>query len=368
MIPDIEISDVTEPVFPEKRLSTLQMLTGAPINKLDRVRVMSPDEFEDFVRQWVWGHLTRKYRKVRNIGGAGDKGRDVIGYINDTEFEMYQCKHYVSTLAPSHILVELGKLCYHTFQSAYSIPKKYFIVSPHGPGPSLTNLLENPQEINDELIKNWEKQCKGKITNVPVELTGDFLEYVKKFDFSIIEDVDILTVIAEHSNTIYHAATFGGGLKRFREVVPEPAETIEPRELVYVGELYKVYSETLNTEIKDAESLKNLNEDLHSHFYDQRKSFYCAESLEVFSRENFSQYEVSPFDELKSDAFFIIKNELTFMTSHPGSERLTKSIQAVSKADFSSNPLTMCLELRMPDRAGMCHHMANENKVRWTIK
>ena len=130
------------------RLSTIDILTGPVIPHIDRLRMMNEDDFEDLVLEWAHEYLQGKYDKIRQFGGSGDKGRDVLGYYKDGEIDIYQCKQYSSLLSPSTFWVELGKLCYYTFEGEYKIPKNYFIVTSLGLGPTLLDLLDNPKKIN----------------------------------------------------------------------------------------------------------------------------------------------------------------------------------------------------------------------------
>jgi hypothetical protein len=55
---------------------------GAPIDPLVRLSTFNDAEFERFIWEWVHGYLSSHYVDVQARGGAGDKGRDVIGWID----------------------------------------------------------------------------------------------------------------------------------------------------------------------------------------------------------------------------------------------------------------------------------------------
>jgi len=63
-----------------RRISTLEVLQGGFILPIDRVNLMSSAEYEVFIREWADEYLSKKYVRVRSFAGAGDKGRDVVGY------------------------------------------------------------------------------------------------------------------------------------------------------------------------------------------------------------------------------------------------------------------------------------------------
>jgi hypothetical protein len=79
---------------------------GAPIDPLIRLSTFTDKEFERFIWEWVQGYLSKRYVEVQARGGAGDKGRDVLGWVDSAgveprRWDLYQCKRYASGLAPS---------------------------------------------------------------------------------------------------------------------------------------------------------------------------------------------------------------------------------------------------------------------------
>jgi hypothetical protein len=65
-------------------------------------------EWEEFVNEWANGmRATHGYEIVDIVGGSGDKGVDVVGYLGpanvpDTLWDNYQCKHYAKPLQPAN--------------------------------------------------------------------------------------------------------------------------------------------------------------------------------------------------------------------------------------------------------------------------
>ncbi|WP_313411298.1 ABC-three component system protein [Sphingobacterium multivorum] len=159
---------------------------------------------------------------------------------------------------------------------------------------------------------------------------------------------------------------FGGGLKKFREIIPEATVEIQPKELVYTSQLFAVYSENIASSISSITELEAASVDLHNHFKEQRKSFYCAETLETFSRENFPEADPLPFEELKDEAYNIATTNLLCAMDKSGLERLLSVTKGVKQQSFASNPLFQ--EIKVQDKEGICHHLANEGKVQWVKK
>jgi hypothetical protein len=347
-----------------RRITALQIMQGSLTPAHQKVDSMSEDEYEEYTLEWVYGFLLPKYLKVRSFGGAGDKGRDVVGYYNDGRIDIYQCKHYDQQIAPTTLYPELGKLCYFTFIGIYPIPESYIIVAPKGCGPMLLDLLKTPNDLRTKLIENWDKYCKDKITKTQtVELKGAFKRYVEKFDFKIVSDIAPHELLDQHGKTQYHVLRFGGGLRRYREIIPQADAEIQTRELRYTTMLLQVYGQKLSTRIGNVELLKLASSHLYKHFGIQRNAFYSAESLEKFSRENFPDSDPLPFDELKEEAENVISTTLEIHADKPGYERLLMASQEVKRQAFASSPLAG--EMKNLDKDGLCHHLVNEERVTW---
>ena len=64
------------------------------IPPIDKVHVMDEDSFEQFTLEWLYGCKKSKYSSIKRLGGAGDKGRDVIAYYRRFTNPFYpRCPH-----------------------------------------------------------------------------------------------------------------------------------------------------------------------------------------------------------------------------------------------------------------------------------
>ena len=344
------------------RISPSDILLGKPIPKIDRLKIMSEDEFEELVYEWVQGYLKNEYKEVMRLGGAGDKGRDVIGFREDGLIDIFQCKHYSNQISPSDIWIEFGKLCYYCFKEVFNIPSNYFIVSTRGIGPKLFDLLQNPDKLKNGLKLKWDATCSTKIIKgETIELEENFLNYIEAFPFNIIKSVEPLTLIEQHHKTIYHPARFGGGLIKTRSGKINISEDIEERELTYINCLLEVYGEELGISISDHNQLQKQDKELYQHFTSQRYCFYSAESLERFSRDHFFNSDPLPFDELKDESKSIILNTFVRLRNEPGLKRMAESISSVEQQQFSNNALRD--EITALDKGGLCHHLVNDGEI-----
>lgn len=346
--------------------SNEQILSGMYMPPLNRVEQFSPDEYEDFILEWAEGYLKNQgtYEGVRKSGGAGDKGRDIIAYIKyPDEWDNYQCKHYESPLVPTDIYVELGKLCYYTFQKDFTIPRSYYFVSPKGIGSKLGELLESPEELKRELINNWDRYCKKKVTSTQeIDLTGNFLDYINQFDFSIFKAKQPLEIIMEHRKTIWYLHRFGGEIPKSRPPHNTPPDQIDETETKYIAKLLAAYSDHKKQSIDDLQKLSSFS-DLKSHFNNQREDFYRAESLKQFSRDSLP--DDGGFESLKDQIYRGIR-DVCFSYPHPDAYiRVIKVTNNAKLLPITNNLLTKCMDVS--DKSGICHHLANEDKLTWVV-
>lgn len=332
---------------------------GIPVPPIERIRLFSPGQWEDFVLEWA-DSLRSNYSNVVRCGGAGDMGRDVIAFHKDApdHWDNYQCKHYRSSLSPSDVWIEFGKLVYYTEKRDYSWPTLYYFVAPHGVGTSLSKLLADPQKLRSKLKANWDTYCRDKITKeCPVVLDSSLADYIDSLDFSIFRAKQPLHMIDEHSKTRWHVARFGGGLP-MRPPIDSPPANPAKRELSYVAKLLEAYAEHTRTEVVSNEAIPW--PELQDHFSESRKQFYSAESLRAFSRDTLPPGE---FKKLQDEFYGGIMDEIRSDHSD-GYRRVIAVVNLARKLQISAHALIT--ELTQLDRAGICHQLANDNdKVRW---
>ena len=86
---------------------------------------------------------------------------------------------------------------------------------------------------------------------------------------------------------------------------------------------------------------------MREHFHRQREAFYHAESLRVFARDT-----VPPgtFESLQEDIYDGVVD--THDASHPD-----------GYLQITANALISCTKPK--DRDGICHQLANEDRLRW---
>jgi hypothetical protein len=363
------IPGLVSPAKPERvgQMSNEQVLLyGPPISAIDRIKLFSPTDFENFVLEWIDGYLTKEYYNVWRCGGAGDKGRDVVAYIDEPgssiypKWNNYQCKHYDSPLSPSEFEVELGKLCYFTYTNEYTIPYRYYLIASSGIGPKLSLLLENPNKLRQDVIENWDTRCAKKIIkNNSISLEGEFARYVENFDFSIVKYVSELEVINQHRLTKWHALRFGGGLTRLRPPTPIPDTLIGSKETRYVQQLFEAYSDHLKKPVTSINDLR-MEGKMSDHFNRQRQCFYSAEALKEFERDTLP--DNSAFEGLKEEVYQGVV-DVCEMKYDDGFACVVATTTEAQHIQIRSNVLTS--HIKVQDCKGICHHLANEDRLKW---
>ena len=352
----MEFVEINTPSKPENG----NIIFGTITPPSEKLSSMSDKEFERIVEEWAHGYLKEKYIDVRKIGGAGDKGRDVICYYKNGDIDIYQCKHYHSSIKPSNFWVEFGKLCYYTLKNEYKIPITYYVVANAGIGKSFNDLLEDTSKINDGLIKNWDTYCKKKITDtIEIELDNELKDYIKNFDFSIVKNFSILTLLEQYETTPWFKYRFGGGLiKRPKPEVPSKNLTEEEKKLEYINELIKVYAEYSKGKINSLEVLEKSNM-LNEHFSRQRISYYSSQTLKRFSRDELLDEKI--YDDIKDEIYCSVV-DTSLQEYDNGFTRLKETLSEARKIVLATDELG---NIHPNDKCGICHELVNDKKLRW---
>ena len=332
------------------------------IPPLERVKSFSDESFEEFIAEWAVACVRTRYKDVYRIGGAGDKGRDVIAEYEDGTFDYYQCKKYSAQLQPSQYWIEFGKLCYFIYSGDIPMPKKYYIIASHDLSRKMRELIDNKENIREGLIKEWSSKCsKNIIEKKTILLSDELLNFIKAFDFNIIDTYSINTIIEEHRHTNYFYFRFGGNIKPKRNIKIEPPMNIESIEHKYLNKILLAYSENKKQCIS-IENIDNYN-DLIKDFSRRRQEYYSAESLKRCIRDIFTTD--NEFNILKEEMYSGIIDFIQF-DFKDGFDKLKKTLHEATKVNLSISRVDNDLHLiGNEDKKGICHHLANDDLVDW---
>jgi hypothetical protein len=356
--------DEVKPPSQSQMMLTAQAVQSGPyVPSVTRVLNYSSDDWESLVKEWAYYCLRQQYLRTERFTGANDKGIDIAGFVDSKmllgEWDNYQCKRIAHPLQPSDVWVEIGKILWYSFNGDYARPRAYYFVGCRGIGPKLTHFLSNIPNLKRELIAAWDKHCKDEITETTaVLLTGRFFQYVEQFDFSIFKSISPVQLLDEHKNTPCHIVRFGGGLP------PRPLPGVTPAQIganesVYVQKLMEAYSEHASATISAIDDLSPDWPVLRDHFIRQREAFYHAESLRVFVRD---KVEPGTFDSLQEEFHRGVID--TCNDEHlNGYRRVCAVTRAAQELPIDAHPLSVAVFVR--DRHGICHQLANDDRLTW---
>lgn len=344
-----------------------QVRNGTFIPPIKRIQILDSDEWEEFTKECL--EVIQKEDNalyVRRYAGSGDKGIDVALFYDENLLEgkwyCYQCKHFDHPLRFSEMCVEFGKVIYYTFIKEYSVPVAYFLVSPHGCGTELATLLSrNVENLKNKILDSWDKYCKEKITKTrSIPLDDALKAYIEQFNFTIFKEKTPSEMIEIHRKSKYHISKFGTGLP-VRPKNNLPPQEITSNEVKYINKLLEAYREHLNNNILSLDDVKNYNY-INRHLNNSREEFFSAESLYNFSRDIFPD---DTFENLKEEIYHYVEN--TIYDNHAdGFEKVKKVTEKAYDTPVGFSPLGECVRVR--DKAGICHQLANEDKIDWVQK
>jgi hypothetical protein len=367
----IEFESVPEPTpWPDANARLLGLGVGLPVLPLDRLASFSATQFERFTLEWAHGYLKAKIPGIDQIqqrGGAGDKGRDIVVWldppsIKHRRWQLYQCKHYASALSSSEAALEVGKVLYNTFIGTYRAPEEYWFVTHKGVTGPLQDLLDIPDDLKQFMLNNWTEHCESKITSAKkITLTPDLKAHIEGFDFSIFKAKQPLEIIEEHKQTPYHLAVFGAPLIN-RPPPPSPPSEVGAHEQTYIAQLFSVISEAIGISVTQLADFV-ADPAMSSLFDRSRIAFYSAEGLKELARDQ--MVETQFFDTLLDDFYNGLYHTFS-PAGQKGLHRLRETIKAAQLVQLGGHVLAA--HTTPLDREGVCHHLANNNRIKWCDK
>lgn len=302
---------------------------------------------------------SRRYAQVKRLGNAGDAGRDVEArltpQLTDSQWDLFQGKHYDHRLTPGDAFPELAKFFVNLDAGVFPAPRVYYFCSPQNAGPDLHDLFAAPTTFKQRFLSDW-KDGKTGLKDWKSKLTPAIEARVNAFDFGRIRECLVRDLVSWHANNEpKHFAFFGIEPERG----PDPRMPAIPtsEEFGYIDQLLRVYSEHSGTAV-DLGALSST--EYAEHFSDTRATFYCAEGLKRFSRDLYPDDE---FGHLLAMVLSGVRPIVSSPSLKTGMERLERATQGASGLKVADSKLAT--RLRPGDLPGACHHLVNEKKLRW---
>lgn len=199
----------------------------------------SPDQWEKFIEEACRQRKLpsgASYVAVKQLGGAGDGGRDVearlVPALTAGQWDLYQAKHYNAGITPSDFFPELAKFFLQLVAGTYPAPRQYLLCAPRGVGNDLHNLLSKPTELKQRFLEDWSAGKTG-LQGRSAEVTTAVKSFVGAYDFSTIVECQLRDLLAWHAlNRTLHFELFGIEAERGDDpsapALPSPATRIVP--------------------------------------------------------------------------------------------------------------------------------------------
>lgn len=320
---------------------------------------MDDTQLEQFVREWV-GLKTEDYVEVTRFSGAGDLGRDVVGFLSSKRHEgswhNYQCKQYSQNLPTDKAVCEIGKILYFAHRGEFTAPDRYYFVAPRGVNRNLEKLIFNPQYFKKTLIDEWDKFCSKSISKgKTIKLDSSLKAFIDAFDFTKIERITLDDILLDKhvKPVLYH--WFGAD--------PGPAPKgkvpieVQKSELPYIKQLIDAYGERSGHKFANHNEIEN-HPDHGEHLSIQRERFYDADAFKRFYRDNTDPVVLETFEE-------DIQHGVIDTLNAKHIDALTRIDAVMTQAATvqASGPLAQYA--RVPVKQGVCHHFANEGRFKW---
>lgn len=126
----------------------------------------------------------------------------------------------------------------------------------------------------------------------------------------------------------------------------------------YIQQLFEAYSDHTKVDVSDLAGI-GARQDLTDHFHRQREFFYHAEALRNFARDT---VPAGTFEDLQSEVLAGVA-DVEAASHADGYARMNAVTQTAVSLRITSNALISVTKIQ--DCKGICHQLANENRLRW---
>lgn len=311
-------------------------------------------KLEKLVREWAEQQKS-KYYLAKRFAGAGDMGRDVVGFYSESkhegEWDNYQCKQYNKALPTEQGMLEIGKILYFSFLKKFSIPKNYYFVAPKGVNRNLEEFIFNPEKFKKGLIENWDKYCK----KILIPLNPQLTKFIESYDFGSIQIVDVDTIVLDENFKNILVEWFGG------EMLPAPdgvvPAQIQSEESTYIQHILMAYSEYDNIDYRHFKDL-NGHSDFEIDLEIQRERYFSADAFKRFYRDNTVG---NILDSLEKQVFNGIYD--TSKKSYSNGYDCMCSVMSQAASVIPSGKLAV--HAKVDVKQGYCHHFVSGGMLKW---
>lgn len=362
----------TEPISnPGGTLSV--KLHAVRLEAKDVISHYSPEDWEELIERWVYKKYSPNSEsesvgvggyRIERLTGSGDQGVD-IGVFKNTEngkgnfngeWYCYQAKLYKKKLTYSDVLPEIFKVIRHVDAGHYVAPKEYYFVASSGFTPGVKNLLGNSDRLKKRILDDIDKPARYA-KDCRKAYLEELKDTVRSMDFSIFKTMSRKYLISEDETTTFYIAREQSELPE-RDYNMKPGPALSADEDVYVRKLLDIYYEG-KSPTPSPFSLDDVPLENQEHFGRQRKDFYSAEELRLYARDSVPDGTY----ELLQDDVYVGVIDTAEAEYESGMERLRAVLSQSVRLDLKSH--TLILKATLNERKGICHQLANADKLTW---
>lgn len=325
------------------------------------ILVMNDDELEMFCR--AWAEKKSGYAEVKRFAGAGDMGRDVVGFLTNKRHEgpwdNYQCKQYRRGVSRPEGLLALGKVLYWASQGNFTPPRQFLFVAPKGLARKLELLLNKPSELKAALTEDWDSVCATAITRKStLPLDDNIRSVINAYDFSNVHVITIDDMMQDAAVKPLLIEKFGADPGQYPQAaVPLDVLDVEMR---YIDELVAAYGERAGTPFADHAAVL-ASADHGPDLRRQRERFFEADAFQKFYRDNTSASVISRF---RKDVHYGVVDRW----KAPAADSLARVEAVMDHAGTVICAGPLARYAHVPVKQGLCHHFVNEGELSWTTK
>jgi hypothetical protein len=320
---------------------------------------LSDTDLERLTDDWV-ASMRRRYPDSDRFSGAGDMGRDVVGYRSTSRFDglwdNYQCKQLLERLGDPEFIREIGKIFHHSSAGHFNLPAHFYFIAPRGAVRNVRALIGKPSSIGPRLIEKWDDWCAGSLVEKQtIALSSDVRASIEGYDFrnvslleagKLVRDDAMKAVLVKWFDADPGAAPVGS--------VPA---AVQPEEARYVSQLFKAYGE------RGAPSFASSDEALvdpvfGDHFRVQRQRYFDAASFKRYYRDSTEPAVLKAFDDDMYHGVFD-----THGMTHD--DTMAKIAAVMNEAKSVAVSGVLGKYARVPVKQGTIHHFANDDVLPW---
>lgn len=323
---------------------------------------LSPADLEAFVADWL-DMRKDQYVDWTRCSGAGDGGRDVVGFETNNGYEgswhNYQCKLLRKNLSISDAVLELGKIFMHVAAGDFTLPSKYVFVAPRGTVRTLSDLVRHPEKFRKTVVSEWDAVCRDHLVRgTAIALTPEIRALIDAFDFTGVSILDGAKLVAQPD--IYPALVRRFGADPGPPPPPEALPDVGLDEAPYLGQLAAAYGARAQIAGATADDILR-HPKFGQQMRDQRVRYFHAstfgrfyrnrvfkEVLVAFDDEIYHGVAATHADDRHRDALDQINAVMSFVPLLPLTGPLGNHASPMVKQ-------------------GTCHRFANEGILPWGI-